>query len=80
MKNDIDDNLRLYNGLTNIILKALCGLIAIGAFITVLVYLLMVECSWEDSLPYAALEGILAFSSAKRFSYYFTRQKSELAV
>ena len=66
-----DDQLYIYRGLTDIILKFLFGIVALAVFIAVAYCLLGGECGWEDKIVYASVEGLLAISASRIFKHYW---------
>lgn len=66
-----NDQLYIYRGLVDIILKFLFGIVALGVFIAVAYYMLAGECGWQDKLVYASVEGLLAFSASRIFKHYW---------
>lgn len=65
------DQLLIYKGLVDIILKFSFGLAALGIFISVAYFLLAGECGWQDKLIYGSVEGLLAISISRIFKHYW---------
>lgn len=63
----------VYTIISNMILKCIVTLVSLGVFIWILFKFFNTDCNWENKIPLAAIELILAGTLYKMFDHFFPK-------
>ncbi|TPN84052.1 hypothetical protein [Aquimarina algicola] len=77
IKNLTNRQVEVYKSITNLIVKTLLSLTIVGIMVTILVFLLQCDQSWEKTTALATLEAIFGFVIHQAFRHYFPSTKNQ---
>lgn len=75
MDNKTEEQIKIYQGLTDLIMKIVFAFVALVFFVWIVIHLLTSECSLIEKMPTAGLGIVLTVAVSPIYKYLFPSKK-----